>query len=120
VADAAVLAELLATGRRGAGLEQPLDAVDPAGLELVAVRGADAFDVGQSGHLGPPLGELRAIREYAQTVAGATFSATESTRSPSPASTRTVSPSRKSPSRIASASGSTSRFWITRLSGRAP
>ena len=32
----------------------------------------------------------------------------------------TVSPSTNRPSRIASASGSTSRFWITRLSGRAP
>jgi hypothetical protein len=43
-----------------------------------------------------------------------------STSSPSAASTRTVSPSRNSPSRIASASLSTSRFWMTRLSGRAP
>jgi hypothetical protein len=42
------------------------------------------------------------------------------TSSPSAASTRTVSPSANSPSSIASASLSTRRFWITRLSGRAP
>jgi pimeloyl-ACP methyl ester carboxylesterase len=53
-------------------------------------------------------------------AAGAAASARSSTISPSAASTRTVSPGPNRPSRIASASGSTSRFWITRLSGRAP
>ena len=37
-----------------------------------------------------------------------------------PAVMRTTSPSRTSPSRIFSASGSCTCFWITRLSGRAP
>jgi SEC-C motif len=56
--------------------------------------------------------------------AAATTSARSSTSSPladsRSASTLTVSPGTNRPSRIASARRSTSRFWITRLSGRAP
>ena len=42
------------------------------------------------------------------------------TSPPSPASTRTVSPSPRRPSSSISASGSCSSRWITRFSGRAP
>ncbi len=51
---------------------------------------------------------------------GATSGTAVKAISPSTASTMILSPSTKRPSRIASASGSTRRFWITRFSGRAP
>ena len=62
----------------------------------------------------------RAGPAYARPPARRRAAAFTSTSSPSAASTRTVSPSRNSPSRIASASGSTRCFWIVRFSGRAP
>jgi len=79
---------------------------------------------------GPPGAELRraagggpryaAAGAAGSAGAGASASAFANVSSPSAASTLTVSPSRKRPSRIPSASASTRRFWITRLSGRAP
>src|SRR5215216_165110 len=58
---------------------------------------------------------------YAATASRAVAaSAFANVSSPSVASTRTVSPGWNSPSSSFSASLSTSRFWITRFSGRAP
>ena len=69
----------------------------------------------------PPVGgRLQGPDGLQAGVALAVAAALVNTSSPSAASTRTVSPSENSPSRIASASLSTRCFWMTRLSGRAP
>jgi hypothetical protein len=59
-------------------------------------------------------------KDSGQAVTGVGEAVGENINSPSIASTATVSPAAKRPSSSASASGSTSRFWITRFSGRAP
>lgn len=82
---------------------------DFAELEEVAA-GAQAVIVGDLGS---------AFGSYAAAAASAPAGA--STSSPSGStSTATVSPSRRSPARTARARRSTSCFWMTRLSGRAP
>jgi hypothetical protein len=77
--------------------------------ELHPDRSGDGPDV-----LGAPAPKL----SYA--AAGSAALAFSKTSPPSRASTSTVSPSAKSPSRSRSASGFSTRRWIARLSGRAP
>jgi hypothetical protein len=71
-------------------------------------------------HGRPGRGPTTQATQAAATAGALSRSDRCNTSVPSAASTRTVSPATKRPSRIARASGSTKRFWITRLSGRAP
>src|SRR5215208_925051 len=68
----------------------------------------------------PPGCRVRSGPGSQAAAASARSGASANTSSPSAASTRTLSPSANSPSSTPIASRSTSRFWITRLSGRAP
>jgi hypothetical protein len=65
-------------------------------------------------------GGARRAANYEDSASTGATGAVENTSSPSAASTTTRSPGWNSPSSSFSASLSTSRFWITRLSGRAP
>ena len=102
----------------------PIDLFDPRGVVLDRLhpfgRKCRKHDVCRHERLVPHAAGVVTAAYAAATGSAGTKSSRSSTSAPSDASTLTVSPAVNRPSRIAIASGSTRRFWITRLRGRAP
>src|SRR5439155_23717807 len=114
-------------GRTRAGAERPLRAAIAA--PWVKTRcgsiGCHLYDPGSGRWVGSgryaPLPNLPDLLTYATWLLAhaLTVSRFLSVRPSAPASTVIASPSRKSPSSTRSASGSSTRRWVVRLSGRA-